>query len=112
MKTDVERWQEGCFGSKVEKQELVQKGAMRGMTSKKSRILVQVLLVCMVAFSLSSIVVESSALPGALEALMANEVVSLQAFTTLTFYGQQLYKVEITYANDVGDTVNSYIKWK
>ena len=103
MKTDVERWQEGCFGSKVEKQELVQKGAMRGMTSKKSRILVQVLLVCMVAFSLSSIVVESSALPGALEALMANEVVSLQAFTTLTFYGQQLYKVEITYANDVGD---------
>ena len=45
MKTDVERWQEGCFGSKVEKQELVERSHERN-DSKKSRI-VQVLLVCM-----------------------------------------------------------------
>lgn len=38
-----------------------------------------------------------------LEALKSNDLVSLQAFTTLTFYGQQLYKVELTYRNEVGN---------
>ena len=38
-----------------------------------------------------------------LEALKSNDLVSLQAFTTLTFYGQQLYKVELTYQNEVGN---------
>ncbi|MDD6211823.1 MAG: PHB depolymerase family esterase, partial [Clostridiales bacterium] len=31
------------------------------------------------------------------------EIESLQGFTTLTWYGQQLYKVEVTYKNDVSD---------
>jgi predicted peptidase len=67
------------------------------------RVLVQLLLMCMVTFLLFGTTMASASVPSAVQALMANEVVSLQAFTTLTFYGQQLYKVEITYANDVGD---------
>ena len=39
---------------------------------------------------------ESSSSPAGVETLQDSELVSLQAFTTLTFYGQQLYKVELT----------------
>lgn len=46
---------------------------------------------------------ESSSSPAGVETLQDSELVSLQAFTTLTFYGQQLYKVELTYQDEVGD---------